>query len=110
VATARRLLAELGVTLIDLVDQDAQQAGMPTWADYLPRVIAAAGPGATRTYGTYWARMATAWGTRALTRRHHRPPTTTGAGSPHPRRTRTVPRARRATCSSRPACRPLLLG
>lgn len=29
-------------------------------------MIAAAGRGASRTYGTYWARMATAWGDRRL--------------------------------------------
>jgi integrase len=67
VATARRLLAELGVSVPDLLDrQDVGPAGLPTWEQYLPRVIAAAGPGATRTYGTYWARMATAWGHRTL--------------------------------------------
>ncbi|NJP35381.1 site-specific integrase [Micromonospora thermarum] len=39
---------------------------VPTVAEYLPRVIAAAGPGARRTYGTYWERMATVWGDRRL--------------------------------------------
>jgi hypothetical protein len=67
VATARRLLVELGVTLIDLVDQEPQQTGCRPGRTTFPRVIAAAGPGATRSYGTYWARMATAWGPRTLT-------------------------------------------
>ena len=42
--------------------------------------IAPAGPGANRTYGSYWTRMTPAWGTRPLDQisasdieaRHHR--------------------------------------
>jgi len=65
VAAARRLLARLGVTLADLQDNpDAPQ--VPTVAEYLPQVLAAAGPGARRTYGSYWARMTAVWGTRRL--------------------------------------------
>ena len=40
---------------------------MPTIGDYLPRVRAAAGPGAGRTYGIYWSQMAIAWRDRPLT-------------------------------------------
>jgi hypothetical protein len=36
--------------------------GVPTFAAYLPIVIAAAGP--RRTYGSYWTRMETRWGGR----------------------------------------------
>jgi hypothetical protein len=66
VVEARRLLAQLGVTVADL--QPAETAGVetPTVSAYLPQVIAAAGPGARRTYGNYWARMATLWGDRRL--------------------------------------------
>jgi hypothetical protein len=39
---------------------------VPTLAAYLPSVIAAAGPGANRTYGSYWIRRATIWGDRRL--------------------------------------------
>jgi integrase len=39
---------------------------MPTVEEYLPRVAAAAGPGARRTYGSYWARMAVVWRGRRL--------------------------------------------
>lgn len=39
---------------------------MPTVAAYLPWVEQAAGPGARRTYGSYWHRMAIAWGDRRL--------------------------------------------
>ncbi|WP_232533721.1 site-specific integrase [Plantactinospora sp. KBS50] len=64
VAAARQMLAHLGVTLADL--QAEPGPGLPTLAEYLPQVIAAAGPGAHRTYGTYWRRMAAAWGDRPL--------------------------------------------
>jgi hypothetical protein len=64
-AAARQALAELGVTVTEL--QDSQHSHhMPTLGEYLPVVIAAAGPGANRTYGTYWTRMATTWGDRRL--------------------------------------------
>lgn len=39
---------------------------VPTLGEYLPAVIAAAGPGANRTYGSYWARMVALWGARPL--------------------------------------------
>jgi integrase len=39
---------------------------VPTIAQYVPRVIAAAGPGAARTYGSYWTRMQAAWGERPM--------------------------------------------
>ena len=58
------MLAELGVTLADL--HRAQRPRVPTMAEYLPQVMAAAGPGTRRTYATYWRRMATVWGDRAL--------------------------------------------
>ena len=64
VAAARQLLAHLGVTLADL--QSHSGPSLPTLAEYLPHVVAAAGPGARRTYGTYWNRMAAAWGERPL--------------------------------------------
>ena len=66
IAIARDLLAQLGVTLADLRDAETPASTMPTLADYLPAVIAAAGPGANRTYRSYWTRMAAAWGTRPL--------------------------------------------
>ncbi|WP_239314115.1 tyrosine-type recombinase/integrase [Plantactinospora mayteni] len=64
VAAARQMLAHLGVTVADL--QAEPGPGLPTLAEYLPQVVAAAGPGARRTYGTYWQRMAAAWGDRPL--------------------------------------------
>jgi hypothetical protein len=45
---------------------------IPTLGEYLPKVISAAGPGANRTYGTYWARMALhRLGSGILTARHN---------------------------------------
>jgi len=66
IAIARDLLAQLGVTLADLRGDGTPASTVPTLADYLPCVIASAGPGANRTYGSYWIRMAAAWGTRPL--------------------------------------------
>lgn len=70
VTIARQLLDQLGVTLADLQQDtshnDNDRAEMPTVAEYLPRVAAAAGPGAQRTYGSYWDRMAAAWGDQPL--------------------------------------------
>ncbi len=66
VAVARQLLAQLGVSIADLQDGPDLRIGMPTVGEYLAVVIAAAGPGARRTYGSYWARMEQAWGTRRL--------------------------------------------
>jgi site-specific recombinase XerD len=72
VALAHQVLAQLGVSLADL---HATEAGamadrsvvvVPSIAEYLPRVIAAAGPGAVRTYGSYWTRMITAWAERPV--------------------------------------------
>ncbi|GIG59256.1 hypothetical protein Lfu02_36280 [Longispora fulva] len=60
-AAARRLLDQLGITISDLRDDDAPQTPLPTFGEYLPRVVAAAGPGAQRTYGSYWDRMVEAW-------------------------------------------------
>jgi integrase len=63
-AAAQQALAYLGVTVADLQHQDPPPT--PTFGQYLPTVVAAAGRGASRTYGTYWARMATAWADRRL--------------------------------------------
>lgn len=53
------------MTITDL--QDGEHVDRtPTLGEYLPTVIQAAGPGANRTYSTYWARMATVRGDRRL--------------------------------------------
>jgi site-specific recombinase XerD len=63
---AREALARLGVTVADLRDPPRPRPAVPTVTEYLPAVKAAAGPGALRTYGPYWQRMADAWGGRPL--------------------------------------------
>jgi site-specific recombinase XerD len=62
-AAAHLLLARLGVTPDDL---QWTPVTPPTFADYLPTVVAAAGPGARRTYGTYWDRILTQFADRRL--------------------------------------------
>jgi integrase len=66
IAAARRMLHDLGVTIADLVLAESHRDA-PTIAEYLPHVRAAAGPGAERTYGSYWSQMAIAWRDRPLT-------------------------------------------
>jgi integrase len=66
VAAAHTLLAQLGVSVADLQAAPDSTRRMPTVAEYLPRVMAAATPSSCRTYGTYRTRMATAWGDRPL--------------------------------------------
>lgn len=66
ITIARDLLTQLGVTLADLHNGEIPTAVVPTLAGYLPCVIAAAGSGANRTYGSYWTRMAAVWGARPL--------------------------------------------
>jgi len=64
----RQLLDELGMAPADLLGNADLRSTAPTVAEYVARVAAAAGPGARRTYGSYWARMAAAdWGSRPLT-------------------------------------------
>jgi hypothetical protein len=62
IVTARQILAHLGLTPAARAAHPDPSRRMPTFAEYLPRVAAAASPGARRTYGTYWNRMAAALG------------------------------------------------
>ena len=94
IAIARDMLVHLGITLADLADAERaatdqaprsvrssthhvhrrESAGaglparfaMPTLSSFLPRVRAASGPGANRTYGSYWTIMDRMWGQRRL--------------------------------------------
>src|SRR5688572_26702641 len=69
-AVARQLLDQLGLSPTDLIsngDHITTAPTVPTVAEYLPRVVAAAGAGARRAYGSYWTKMAAAWGSRQLT-------------------------------------------
>jgi integrase len=67
-AAAWHALADLGVTVADLQVDVHRQSAVPTVAAYMPQVVAAAGPGARRTYGPYWTRMIAAFGDRPLDR------------------------------------------
>ncbi|MFE9205415.1 tyrosine-type recombinase/integrase [Micromonospora sp. NPDC007230] len=62
IVTARQILAHLGLTPADLGAHSDPAAQMPTLAEYIPRVEAAASPGTRRTYGTYWNRMVAVFG------------------------------------------------
>lgn len=64
VHAARVLLSQLNLSPDDLTW--TPPAAVPTLADYLPTVVAAAGPGARRTYGSYWRRIHAAFGDRRL--------------------------------------------
>ena len=85
ITIARDLLAQLGVTLADLRSDGTPASTVPTLADYLPCVIASAGPGANRTYGSYWTRMAAAWGTGLWTRSRPATSKLCNTGWPRPR-------------------------
>ena len=63
VQAARLLIAQLGLTPQDLMWVPAD---IPTFAQYVPKVVAASGPGAARTYGTYWTRITETFGDRRL--------------------------------------------
>ncbi|WP_174534870.1 tyrosine-type recombinase/integrase [Micromonospora chalcea] len=64
VATARALLEHLGLTAADLTSNSPPT--VPTVAEYLPTVVAAASQGTRRTYGSSWRRMAAALGDRRI--------------------------------------------
>ncbi|MDG4795571.1 site-specific integrase [Micromonospora sp. WMMD1082] len=64
VATARALLAHLGLSAADLTSPGVFT--VPTVADYLPAVVAAASPGTRCTYGSSWRRLAAALGDRRI--------------------------------------------
>jgi hypothetical protein len=51
IATAQQVLARLGLTVADLRADPEPARPVPSMAEYLPRVEAATGPGARRTYG-----------------------------------------------------------
>ncbi|MFI6781650.1 tyrosine-type recombinase/integrase [Micromonospora sp. NPDC050276] len=64
VSTALALLKHLGLSPADLTGADPRP--VPTVAEYLPCVVAAASPGTRRTYGSYWRRMADGLGERRV--------------------------------------------
>jgi site-specific recombinase XerC len=66
IASAHQILAQLGVTVADLRADPGSASSVPAMAEYLPRVEAAAGPGARRAYGPYWRHLGDSFGDRLL--------------------------------------------
>jgi hypothetical protein len=67
VALPRRLRStRRGLSRQEIGDLQWTPVTPPTFADYLPTVVAAAGPGARRTYGTYWDRILSRFADRRL--------------------------------------------
>ena len=64
VAAAWASLANLGITLA-VLQHDARPR-QPTFDEYLPHVVAAAGPSARRVYSSYWNRMVKTWAGRPI--------------------------------------------
>jgi integrase len=69
-AAARSVLAELGVSVADLRLTEAAQPGVPTFAEYLPRVIDTASDRTCAHYRTYWNRILDAFGPLRLDQVH----------------------------------------
>lgn len=65
-AAARMLLQRMGVDPADLMTDPIDRPWVPTFNEYIPQVEAAVSPGTAGTYGSYWKRIATKWGTRSL--------------------------------------------
>lgn len=63
---ARVLLAKLGISAADLLASATERPPTPTFATYIPVVIAAVGEGSRRVYSSYWNRIVEHWGTRRL--------------------------------------------
>ncbi|MEV0453636.1 tyrosine-type recombinase/integrase [Catellatospora methionotrophica] len=66
VEAARLLLARLGISAEQLLDQPRTMHTVPTFDDYIERVSAAVGDGTARVYRTYWNRVRDAWGSRTI--------------------------------------------
>ncbi len=61
------LLEKMGINPADLTRASTDSAGVPTFADYIPRVSGAVSSGARRVYGSYWNRVIQTWGSRPIT-------------------------------------------
>src|SRR5690348_7450097 len=63
---ARLLLARLGLSARDLLQDVPNRPPAPTFAEYIPVVSAAVSAGTRRVYGSYWNRVLEQWGMRRL--------------------------------------------
>jgi integrase/recombinase XerC len=66
VEAARMLLDQMGITAEDLLQVPGSPSRVPTFAEYVPVVLAAVGDGARRTYGNYLHKVVDRWGDRRL--------------------------------------------
>jgi hypothetical protein len=66
VDAALLVLKSMGLSLEDLTAATRQPLPVPTFAEYVPVVSAAATDGTRRAYGTYWNRITEQWGGRRL--------------------------------------------
>ena len=66
VNAAMLMLERMGLSPADLTAASERAATVPTFAEYVPVVMAAVGPGARRAYGSYWNRVVERWGDRRL--------------------------------------------
>jgi integrase len=69
-AAARSVLDDLGVSVADLKQTEDTKSGMPTFAEYLPRVMDTASARTRAHYGTYWNRILDAFGPLHLDQVH----------------------------------------
>ncbi len=67
IEAARLLLEKMGINPADLMRASTDSPGVPTFADYVPRVSGAVSSGTRRVYGSYWNRVIQAWGHRTIT-------------------------------------------
>jgi integrase/recombinase XerC len=63
---ARLLLARLGISVADLLDDTPTRPATPTFAEYVPVVAGAVSQASRGVYGTYWNRIIDLWGARRL--------------------------------------------
>ncbi|MGK8503602.1 hypothetical protein [Nocardia asiatica] len=69
VATVQMMMERFGLTLADLSAGAGSARAVPTFAEYIPQVLASMPEGATREhYGTYWSKILAqpGWGARRL--------------------------------------------
>ncbi|MFE7740869.1 tyrosine-type recombinase/integrase [Nocardia sp. NPDC057455] len=69
VATVQMMMERFGLTLADLSAGTGSARVVPTFAEYIPQVLASMPEGATREhYGTYWSKILAqpGWGARRL--------------------------------------------
>ena len=61
------LLAKLGVSPADLIaGAAAARPPVPTFAEFIPQVVAATTAGTLKAYGPYWKRIGEHWASRRL--------------------------------------------